>query len=148
MTKESQQAADAPGGGQPRHLDHTWEEARQAAFDAGTPIPAGPVPLELALGRRLDQDIVALQEMPHYASSAMDGWTVNGTGPWVLTEPGKPLGQGQASPVVTGGVIPPGSQAVLRVESGQLAANAGGKPILVVAEGASPGEPRQGQHIR
>jgi molybdopterin molybdotransferase len=101
-----------------------------------------------ANGRTLAADLTALQDMPHYASSAMDGWTVNGAGPWVLTEPGKPLDSGQASPVVTGGVIPPGSQAVLRVESGHLAASADGRDILMVAEEASPGEPRHGQHIR
>jgi exodeoxyribonuclease V beta subunit len=29
--------------------------------------------------------------MPHYTSSAMDGWAVCGTGPWILAEPGEPL---------------------------------------------------------
>lgn len=148
MTKESQEAADAPEGGQPRHLDHTWEEARQAAFDAGTPIPAGPVPLELALGRRLDQDIVALQEMPHYASSAMDGWAVNGTGPWILVDAGLPLAPHQASPIATGGLIPPGAKAVLRSESARLDKDEDGLPVLVTGGTARPGEPRAGQHVR
>ena len=150
MAAQALPIVDRPGrdGGQAAHREHTWAEARRLAFDCARPLAPVRVPLVEANGRTLAADLIALQEMPHYASSAMDGWTVNGTGPWVLTEPGKPLGQGQASPVVTGGVIPPGSQAVLRVESGQLAANAGGQPILMVAEGASPGEPRQGQHIR
>lgn len=77
-----------------------------------------------------------------HGEHAMEGWTVNGAGPWVLTEPGKPLGTGQASPLVTGGVIPPGSEAVLRVESGELATTAGGQPTLMVTQGAAPGEPR------
>lgn len=130
------------------HLAHTWEEARQAAFDAATPIPAGPVPLELALGRRLDQDIVALQDMPHYASSAMDGWAVNGTGPWILAEPGSRLAPHQASPIVTGGLIPPGAKAVLRSESARLGKDDDGLPVLMIGGGARPGEPRTGQHIR
>jgi molybdopterin molybdotransferase len=96
----------------------------------------------------LAADVVALQEMPHYASSAMDGWTVSGDGPWTLTEPGKALRNGEASPVVTGGVIPPGAQAVLRVESGRLATDAGGRATLLLGNGASPAEPRPGQHIR
>src|SRR5919107_1107548 len=107
MTKEAQGEQNKPEAGQPRHLDHTWDEARKAAFDAAQPIPAGPVALEFALGRRLEQDIVALQDMPHYASSAMDGWAVNGTGPWILVEPGTRLAPHQASPIVTGGLIPP-----------------------------------------
>ncbi|WP_458779457.1 molybdopterin molybdotransferase MoeA [Arthrobacter sp. D3-16] len=133
---------------QPQHLDHTWEEARQAAFDAATPIPAGPVPLALALGRRLDQDIVALQDMPHYASSAMDGWAVNGTGPWILVEPGNRLAPHQASPIVTGGLIPPGGKAVLRSESAVLGKDDDGLPVLMTGGTAKPGEPRNGQHIR
>ncbi|MFJ5696365.1 molybdopterin molybdotransferase MoeA [Arthrobacter sp. NPDC093125] len=130
------------------HSDLTWAEARRLAFDCAASLGPVRVPLVEANGRTLAADLTALQDMPHYASSAMDGWALNGAGPWVLTEPGKPLGNGQASPIVTGGLIPPGSQAVLRVESGQLGTNAGGQPTLMLAEGASSGEPRQGQHIR
>ena len=130
------------------HAAHTWAEARQAAFDAAEPIAAGPVALELALGRRLDRDIVALQDMPHYASSAMDGWAVNGTGPWITTEPGVRLAPHQASPIATGGLIPPGAKAVLRSESAVLAKDEDGLPILTTGGTARPGEPRTGQHVR
>ena len=130
------------------HSDLTWAEARRLAFDCAAPLGPVRVPLVEANGRTLAADLTALQDMPHYASSAMDGWALNGAGPWVLTEPGKPLGNGQASPIVTGGLIPPGSQAVLRVESGQLGTSADGQPTLMLAEGASSSEPRQGQHIR
>ena len=57
-------AVPAPSG----HLAHTWEEARQAAFDCAAPIPAGWCPCRNALGRTLAADITALQDMPHYAS--------------------------------------------------------------------------------
>ncbi|TLM81463.1 molybdopterin molybdotransferase MoeA [Pseudarthrobacter sp. NamE2] len=130
------------------HLAHTWQEAREAAFDAATPIPAGPVALELALGRRLDEDIVALQDMPHYASSAMDGWAVNGTGPWIPVEPGTRLAPHQASPIVTGGLIPPGGKAILRSEAAVLGTDDDGLPVLTTGGTARPGEPRAGQHIR
>jgi molybdopterin molybdotransferase len=143
---EERSSTDLPEA--PRHLAHTWEEARLAAFEAATPIPAGPVPLHLALGRRLDQDIVALQDMPHYASSAMDGWAVNGTGPWILADPGTRLAPHQASPIVTGGLIPPGGKAVLRSESAVLDKDEDGLPVLVSGGSARPGEPRNGQHIR
>ncbi|WP_375164798.1 molybdopterin molybdotransferase MoeA [Arthrobacter sp.] len=150
MVTQALPIADRPGKDSGRAADgeHSWAEARRLAFDCAEPLAPVRVPLVEANGRTLAVDVTALQELPHYASSAMDGWTVNGAGPWVLTEPGKPLDSGQASPVVTGGVIPPGSQAVLRVESGHVAASAGGRDILMVAEGASPGEPRHGQHIR
>ncbi|WP_395399601.1 molybdopterin molybdotransferase MoeA [Arthrobacter sp. UC242_113] len=118
------------------------------AFDCASPLGPERVPLADANGRTLAADVVALQEMPHYASSAMDGWTVSGDGPWTLTEPGKALRDGEASPVVTGGVIPPGTHAVLRVESGRLATDTGGRATLLLGSGATPGEPRPGQHIR
>ena len=148
MTSDAQKEPSKPDADYPRHLDHTWDEARQAAFDAAHPIPAGPVALELALGRKLDQDIVALQDMPHYASSAMDGWAVNGTGPWIPVEPGTPLAPHQASPIATGGLIPPGGKSVLRSESARLDKDEDGLPILVTGGTARPGEPRAGQHVR
>ena len=130
------------------HLAHTWEEARQAAFDAATPIPPGPVALRIALGRRLDRDVVALQDMPHYASSAMDGWVVNGSGPWIPVEPGTRLAPHQASPIATGGLIPAGGKAVLRTESAILGQDDEGLPVLMTGGRARPGEPRAGEHIR
>ncbi|MBT2552267.1 molybdopterin molybdotransferase MoeA [Arthrobacter sp. ISL-5] len=136
--------ADAPA----RHLAHTWEEARQAAFDCASPIPPGPVPLHDALGRTLAADITALQDMPHYASSAMDGWAVNGAGPWILADPGQRLAPHQASVIVTGGLIPPGAKAVLRSESGVMSTDEEGLPVLALGGTARPGEPRNGQHIR
>ncbi|TQJ35402.1 molybdopterin molybdotransferase MoeA [Arthrobacter sp. SLBN-122] len=130
------------------HLAHTWEEARRAAFDAATPIPPGPVPLRIALGRKLDRDIVALQDMPHYASSAMDGWVVNGSGPWIPVEPGTRLAPHQASPIATGGLIPAGGKAVLRTENAVLGQDDEGLPVLMTGGKARPGEPRAGEHIR
>ncbi|WP_253250291.1 molybdopterin molybdotransferase MoeA [Arthrobacter globiformis] len=131
-----------------KHLAHTWEEARQAAFDCATPIPAAPVSLRDAMGRTLATDITARQDMPHYASSAMDGWAVNGTGPWILAEPGQRLAPHQASVIVTGGLIPPGAKAVLRKESGVISTDDDGLPVLTLGGTARPGEPRNGQHIR
>ncbi|WP_457948467.1 molybdopterin molybdotransferase MoeA [Pseudarthrobacter sp. alpha12b] len=130
------------------HAAHTWQEARQAAFDAATPIPPGPVALRIALGRKLERDIVALQDMPHYASSAMDGWAVNGSGPWIPVEAGTRLAPHQASPIATGGLIPPGAKAVLRTESAVLGQDDEGLPVLMIGGKARPGEPRAGEHIR
>ena len=137
---------EAPGQG--HNAAHTWHEARQRAFDVAAPIPPSPVPLKAAFGRTLASDAVAIQDMPHYASSAMDGWAVNGTGPWILVEPGHRLAPHQASPIVTGGLIPPGGKAVLRTESGVITTDDDGLPILALGGAAKPGEPRNGQHIR
>jgi molybdopterin molybdotransferase len=139
--------AEGPEGAH-RHRSHTWHEARQFAFDCATPIPAAPVPLRHALGRTLAADVAALQDIPHYASSAMDGWAVNGSGPWILAEPGERLAPHQASPIVTGGLIPPGAKAVLRSESGTIGADEDGLPVLKIGGTAKPGEPRNGEHIR
>lgn len=130
------------------HLAHTWEEARRVAYESATPIPPGRVPLGQALGRVLVDDITALQDMPHYASSAMDGWAVNGSGPWIVAEAGQRLAPHQASPIVTGGLIPPGAKAVLRTESAVLGTDDDGLPLLLTGGTARPGEPRNGQHIR
>jgi molybdopterin molybdotransferase len=130
------------------HLAHTWQEARQLAFDCAAPIPAAPVPLRNALRRVLAADVEARQDIPHYASSAMDGWAVNGSGPWILAEPGQRLAPHQASPIVTGGLIPPGAKAVLRSESGLISPDEDGLPALRTSGAAKPGEPRNGEHIR
>ena len=142
--KPNEDTQDEPA----RHLAHTWEEARQSAFDCATPIPPGRIPLQQALGRTLAEDITALQDMPHYASSAMDGWAVNGSGPWILAEAGQRLAPHQASPIVTGGLIPAGAKAVLRSESAVLGTDDDGLPILELGGAARPGEPKNGQHIR
>lgn len=131
-----------------KHLAHTWQEARQLAFDCAAPIPAAPVGLKDAVGRILAADVEALHDIPHYASSAMDGWAVNGSGPWILAEPGQRLAPHQASPIVTGGLIPPGARAVLRSESGVVAPDEDGLPALKTSGAAKPGEPRNGEHIR
>lgn len=137
-----------PAAAPHRHLAHSWQEARQVAFECATPIPPAPVQLRHALGRTLAEDVTALHDMPHYASSAMDGWAVNGSGPWILAEPGQRLAPHQASPIVTGGLIPAGAKAVLRSESGNIAADEDGLPVLKLGGGARPGEPRNGEHIR
>ena len=129
-------------------LAHTWEEARGLAWSATSPLPALTRTLGTALGQVLAADVHALHPMPHYASSAMDGWAISGSGPWILAEPGARLSPGQAVPIVTGGLIPAGAKAVLRSESGLLSTDDDGLPVLVLGGGARPGEPKNGQHIR
>ncbi len=123
-----------------------WSEARAAAAAAASVLPAETVPLDRAIGRVLAEDAPALIDVPHFASSAMDGWAVSGPGPWLLDsahDADSPLSPGRAVPIVTGGAIPPGTDAVLRSESG--AVDAAGSRLSAVP---STGEPRDGQHVR
>lgn len=129
-------------------MPHSWQEARDRAWDVALPLPAHTVPLALAVGRILATDVHALHPMPHYASSAMDGWAVAGSPPWILAEAGEKLAPGQAVPIVTGGLIPAGAKSVLRSESGTLSMDDDGLPVLVRGGTARPGEPKNGQHIR
>ena len=126
----------------------TWSEARQIAFDCASALPPVNVPLASAPGRTLTRDVIARQNIPHYASSAMDGWAVNGTGPWRLSRQGRTLSPNEASTIATGGLVPPGANSILRTESGQLTHNAEGELLLTLNEHAKHGEPLPGQHIR
>ena len=129
-------------------LQHTWAEAREAAAQAAGALPPSDVPLARAAGRTLAEDLGALRDMPHYASSAMDGWAVSGTGPWILADPGEPLTAHQASPIVTGGALPPGTRAVLRREHGEVVPDEDGLPQLRTGPAAPPGAPGGGMDIR
>jgi molybdopterin molybdotransferase len=117
-----------------------WHEARAVAAGAASTLGPETVSLDRAIGRILASDLLALTDVPHYASSAMDGWAVSGAGPWRLVD--EPvLSHGLGTLIVTGGMIPTGTDSVLRSESG------------IVREGrlesvSSTGEPHPAQHIR
>lgn len=95
----------------------------------GGALPAETLALKDAIGRHLADDVRSIMPVPHYDSSAMDGYAVAGQPPWQLIEPDQPkddrvnihrltvaIAPGQATPVLTGGLILPGAQAVLRQE--------------------------------
>ena len=117
-----------------------WHRARDVAAAAASFLGVENVALDEAIGRILGNDLRALTDVPHYASSAMDGWAVSGAGPWQLVD-GPVLGAGLAAIIVTGGAIPGGTDAVLRSESGVVHA---GRLEAV----SSKGEPHPRQHIR
>nr|WP_051095311.1 molybdopterin molybdotransferase MoeA [Streptomyces sp. LaPpAH-108] len=104
----------------------TWERARSIARTAGLPLPAVPRTLDDALGHALAEPLTALTDLPSFATSAMDGWAVSGTGPWQLAgrrvlagEQPDPLAPDTAVPIATGAPLPPGARAVLRREHGE-----------------------------
>jgi len=89
-----------------------WAEARTRAASAGRRLGVEEVALAESIGRVLARDVTAAIDVPHYASAAMDGWAVSGSGPWVL--------EGTAVPIVTGGLLPSGADRVLASEDGRV----------------------------
>ncbi|WP_168796512.1 molybdopterin molybdotransferase MoeA [Arthrobacter echini] len=143
----------------PRNLD--WERARTLAHGAAHPLPYQTVTLADALGRTLAEPVHALQDIPHYASSAMDGWAVNGQPPWTLVSHAEPeehrwgrpsphadsgevaLAPGEATFILTGGVVPENTEGILRTEHGLVRGD-----LLDRNEDARAGEPSPREHIR
>ncbi|AQZ61570.1 Molybdopterin biosynthesis protein MoeA [[Actinomadura] parvosata subsp. kistnae] len=105
--------------------DVAWAAARQLAHEAAEPTPPVQVPLGRVAGLVLADDLVAATPLPAFDTSAMDGYAVAGPGPWTIAgsaRPGRPwagerLADGQAVEISTGAVVPPGTHAVLPVES-------------------------------
>lgn len=108
-----------------------WTEARAIAATVGVPLGTDEVPLVDGLGRVLARDVTARIDIPHYASAAMDGWAVSGAGPWTLRAAGDSIARGDASPIVTGGLLPAGADRVVASEDGRLDAGM----LIATAEG-------------
>ena len=101
------------------------DEARRRVLEAVTPLGDEDVPLELALGRVLAEDVASGIEVPPFDSSGMDGYALV-AGPEAELEvigearAGHPsseaLGPGAAMRISTGAAIPEGADAVVPVE--------------------------------
>ncbi|MEP6843012.1 MAG: molybdopterin molybdotransferase MoeA [Pseudolysinimonas sp.] len=99
-----------------------WDAARELAASVVRPLGDEQVPLSRAVDRITAREVHALQPIPHYASSAMDGWAVSGKPPWaVMPSAVELLGHGSAVAIATGGLIPPGADAVVRSEHASVA---------------------------
>ncbi|MBK8323846.1 MAG: molybdopterin molybdotransferase MoeA [Betaproteobacteria bacterium] len=110
------------------------------------------VPVRSALGRVLAEDVISPVDVPSHRNSAMDGWAVRGAdlanaGETVLEEigasfAGRPfagaVGAGQCVRIMTGGVVPEGTDTVVMQER----ARADGKRIAF-----APGQ-ATGQNVR
>lgn len=148
-TNTSGRISELPSALRPSgHASLSWSEARQLAFDCALPLAPVEVPLSAAAGRTLTRDVTALQELPHYDSSAMDGWAISGCGPWFMTGNKQFLLPGRASVIATGGLVPAGATSILRKESGEIQQDAAGNTLLRVNDTAKHGEPGLGRHIR
>ena len=126
----------------------TGDEAARARASALAGSSA-PVPLAEAFGRTLAGDLRALFDVPHYDSSAMDGYAVSGPPPWTLddTESLRELRPGHARTVVTGGVMPAGASGVVRSE--YTHSEPDGRGVRIGMRPDSPGsELDPGRHVR
>ncbi len=100
------------------------------------PLPGETVPLAVAAGRVLAEEVVAARDLPAFARASMDGWAVEGrstfgaspTDPVDLPlvgevrtgeAPPHPLSPGGAMRIRTGAPLPEGADAVLPAEQGE-----------------------------
>src|SRR5262249_5803439 len=127
------------------------EEALARVLDGVEPLPPGTVPIAEASGRVLARDLAALRSQPPAAVSAMDGYAVRaadvagGHAELKLigeVAAGRPfaghVGKGQAARIFTGGVVPPGADAIIVQEQTERRGD-----LVVIAGSAQPGK-----HIR
>lgn len=109
------------------------DEARQVVLDGCRPLPTERVGLRAALGCVLAERVVAVEAVPPFANSAMDGFavraddvvgatddapvtlTVVGTIPAGAAAEGE-VGAGEAMRIMTGAPMPVGADAVVMVE--------------------------------
>jgi molybdopterin molybdotransferase len=124
-----------------------------ALFSQFSPLAAERVPLEAAWNRVLAEAIQASADVPEFSRSTMDGYAVRardtfGAGPgnpaW-LTVVGEvamgeeaviPLALGQVMRIATGGMLPPGADAVVMLEYTEELAD----QTLEVYRSVAPGE--------
>jgi molybdenum cofactor synthesis domain-containing protein len=104
-------------------------EAIQIVRDETRKLPAEPVPLDLARGRFLAQDVVADSDLPPFDRSQMDGYAVRASDLKSVPAKLKVVGesaagrgwhnemkQGEAVRIMTGAPVPSGADSVQQVE--------------------------------
>ena len=123
------------------------EEAQERVLNAFAPLETEPVPILEASGRVLAEDIHSDVDIPPHANSSMDGFAVKasdttGAGPESPTRlrtigdlpagyvPEQEVTAGTAVRIMTGAPLPPGADAVVKVED----TAAQGDDVLLLAE--------------
>ena len=106
------------------------DEAQAELLALARPLPSETVPIDVAVGRHLAQDLLARRTQPSADLSAMDGYAVceeNLAGPWRLvgeSAAGHPftgsLANNEAVRISTGAIMPDGAGAVLMQENAVL----------------------------
>lgn len=108
----------------------TWAQAREIASKSFTPLASERVSPRESFGRTAATELRSLCELPAFATSAMDGWAVCGSGPWQIVgevlmgkAPTQELLTGQCMRISTGGVVPRGCEGILPWENATESAN-------------------------
>ncbi|MGE0613149.1 MAG: gephyrin-like molybdotransferase Glp [Hyphomicrobiales bacterium] len=127
------------------------DQALERVLDGLAPLEVETVPLELAHGRVLAEDLISAMTQPPFPSSAMDGYAVVAAdtqgkdailrlvGEAAAGHPYKgKVGPGEAVRIFTGGAVPEGADAILIQEEARQADG-----IVTVLEPVKPG-----MHVR
>lgn len=139
------------------------EEHLAAVLARCRPTEVVRVPLAEALGLVCAEDVVALVDLPGFDNSAMDGYAVRAASvararadapvelsvvaeipAGVLAE--VPVGDGAAAAIMTGAMLPPGADAVVKVEDTEPGGTATVRVFAAVETGTSVR--RQGEDVR
>ena len=134
----------------------TVTQAQERILDGVSPVTGSErLPVREALGRVLAEDIVSPIDVPSYTNSAMDGFAVRSEdvagasleSPVTLAvvgevaaghEPDATVEPGTAMRVLTGGIVPSGADAVVKVEDTDAAAGVAELPERVAIRAAVP----------
>lgn len=146
-TSQSGQVGASGAGTDPAQAPNPLD-AMAIAYESGARLPAPQVtrPLAECVGEVLAQDVRVVRDVPHYDSSAMDGFAVRGPGPWIVGE--------NAWPVATGSLVPSEATSVVRqewvqVEAGEASgAGTAGAGRISLAPGAPQRDLEPGRNIR
>jgi molybdenum cofactor synthesis domain-containing protein len=122
------------------------DEARTIVFANLKRMPIEPISLTEAAWRVLGEDLVATEDHPPFAASTMDGYAVvaEDPSPWREIVGHQTAGHvapievhiGTAAWITTGAPLPPGADAVVPVESTELAED----HVIISYEGLKPGD--------
>ena len=130
----------------------TLEEAQQALCDNIDCLGTEKLPLAEALGRRLAEEITAPMDQPPFDRSPLDGYALRAADtagacrehPVSLTvadtvyagdTPRVPVTPGRAVRVMTGAMLPPGCDCVLKQEDTDM-----GSPVVEIYASLRPGD--------
>lgn len=98
----------------------SWREARAIAAGIPGEVRTERIPLTESDHRVLAEDVQALVDLPGYPTSAMDGWAVDGSGPWQIIgtvsagdSPQADIAAGECVRIGTGAAIPRGCTRVI-----------------------------------
>jgi molybdopterin molybdotransferase len=133
----------------------TIDEARARVLATAAPLGGEDVAIADALDRVLAEDVVAANDIPSFANSAMDGFAIrSGEAGRRLRIVGEsragapspvPVGDGEAVRISTGAALPEGADAVLAVEGAEDHGDAltTGEPVPAGHYVRTPGEDLQ-----